>query len=280
MKSKKELSVISLQPNITLHNLEENLHEYKDLFHERLDQIDHIDIICFPEYWNGLRINSSSEKAVIASKEFLKNTALRYSSWIVGGSFIIKENNQFFNRSLIYNSKGEIVGKYDKIRLFGYEKTQDIIPGNSLFTWKIGEFCAGIRICNDLWNLNLVQELINQEIDILFVPALTVVPEKIYTNYGQHIWHNLAFIRAKEGSMVIVVSDTHRSILSDPYWSTGASCIADPSQKFTNEEARGQNMLNKINSGSRGIIWKILNLHELRAQRNYREFVGLLTKEP
>ncbi len=280
MTLEKELSVVSLQPNITLHNLEKNIQEYKRLFQERLDQLDCIDVICFPEYWNGLRINSSSKKSFIDSKEFLKNTALKYSAWVIGGSFLVQENDHNFNRSLIFNPEGKIVGKYDKIRLFGYEKTQDIFPGNALFTWKIGNFRAGIRICNDLWNLNLIQELISEEIDILFVPALTVVPESIYTNYGQYIWHNLAFIRAKEGAMAIIVSDTNRAILSDPYWSTGASCIADPSQKFTNEEPQCQNMLNKIDSGSKGIIWKILNLEELRAQRNYREFVGLLTKEP
>ncbi|MCK5344155.1 MAG: carbon-nitrogen hydrolase family protein [Candidatus Heimdallarchaeota archaeon] len=276
MNLSEELNIVVLQPTITLHNLDNNLDEYRLFFQEKLDKMDQVDVICFPEYWNGLRINSTSETAFSDSVRYLKSIAQKYTTWIVGGSQIVEEKEHFYNRSLIINQRGEIIGKYDKQRLFGYELTQEITPGKSLFTWNIGNFRAGICICNDLWNLNLVQEQISKEIDILFVPVLTVVPEEALTNYGQHIWHNLALIRAKEGAMAIVVSDTAKSIFSDPYWSTGASCIADPSQNFTNQEPRGKNMLKKVNSGGRGVLKKTINLQQLRAQRAYRKTVGLL----
>ncbi|PWI47982.1 hypothetical protein CEE45_08770 [Candidatus Heimdallarchaeota archaeon B3_Heim] len=276
MNLSEELNIVALQPTITLHNLDDNLDNYRLFFQEKLDLMNQIDVICFPEYWNGLRMNSTSETTFSESVQYLKSIAQAYSTWIVGGSQIIEEKEQFYNRSLIIDQRGEIVGKYDKQRLFGYELTQEITPGKSLFIWKMGDFRAGVRICNDLWNLNLVQELISKEIDLLFVPALTVVPEESLTNYGQHIWHNLAFIRAKEGAMAVVVSDTAKSVLSDPYWSTGASCIADPSQNFTNQEPLGMNMLKKIDSGGRGILTKTINLLQLRAQRAYRKTAGLL----
>ncbi len=276
MSLSEELKIVALQPTIALHNLEKNIEEYRLFFQEKLDKMNQVDVICFPEYWNGLRINSTSETAFSDSVQYLKSIAHTYSTWIVGGSQIVNEKNQFYNRSLIINQRGEIIGKYDKQRLFGYELTQEISPGKSLFTWNIGNFRAGVRICNDLWNLDLAQEQITKEIDVLFVPALTVVPEESLTNYGQYIWHNLAFIRAKEGAMAVVVSDTAKSILSDPYWSTGASCIADPSQNFTNQEPYGKNMLKKIDSGGRGVLTKTINLQQLRAQRRYRKTVGLL----
>ncbi|MHA1975570.1 MAG: carbon-nitrogen hydrolase family protein [Candidatus Hodarchaeales archaeon] len=276
MSPSEELVVVTLQPTIQLHDLGKNLNEYKKLFHEELTEINQIDVLCFPEYWNGLRINSITETSFSTSTQFLKDVAKAYTTWIIGGSLIAEGENQFYNRSLIINPKGEIIGKYDKQRLFGFEKTQDLIPGKSLFTWNIGNFHAGIRICNDLWNLNLVQELISREIDILFVPALTVVPEEALTSYGQYIWYNLAVIRAKEGAMVVVVSDTAKSVLSDPYWSTGASCIADPSQKFSNQEPHGANMLTTLDSGNQGIITKKISLQKLREQRTYRKTVGLM----
>ncbi len=276
MNLSDELTIIALQPKILLHNLKKNLEEYKRLFQEKLDIPDQVDVICFPEYWNGLRTNSTSQIAFSESIQFLKDVAKEHSAWIVGGSLISNEKNHFYNRSVIINQKGEIKGTYDKQRLFGYEKTQDITPGSTKFIWEIGNFRMGIRICNDLWNLSLIQEYISKEVDILFVPVLTVVPEKSFTNYGQHIWHNLALIRAKEGAMAVVVSDTAKFVLSDPYWSTGASCIADPSQKFTNQDPRGKNMLEKIDSGNRGVIAKKISLQQLREQRMYRKTVGLL----
>ena len=276
MSSSDEIRVITLQPKIELHNLRKNLKNYNNLIQEKLDKIDNIDIICFPEYWNGLRINSSSDNTFLTSIAFLKDVAQTYSAWIVGGSLITEEENEFYNRSFLINPKGKIIGKYDKNRLFGYEKTQEITSGKSQLKWNVGNFRVGIRICNDLWNLNLTQDLISKEIDICFVPALTVVSEEALTSYGQYIWHNLAFIRAKEGAMAIVVSDTAKSVLSDPYWSTSASCIADPSQKFTNLEPRGKNMLKTIESGGSGIITKTISLRQIQEQRTYRKTVGLL----
>ncbi len=276
MNLAEELSVATLQPMLTLHDLEENLRQYESLFQKEKKLMKQTDVICFPEYWNGLRIGSSSKSNLLDSKEFLKDVAIEYSTWVVGGSQIVQEGNKNYNRSFIFNQNGTIIGEYDKQRLFGYEQTQNITPGKSLFAWRMGNFKAGIRICNDLWKVKLVQELISEEIDILFVPALTVVPEESYTNYGQHIWHNLAFIRAKEGAMAVIVSDIARSVLSDPYWSTGASCIADPSQKFTNLEPRGQNMLLKLDSGRSGILWKTFSLQQLTDQKNYRKIIGLL----
>ncbi len=270
-----KLKLLSLQPEITLHNLDGNLENYQRLLDET-DLNPEIDAICFPEYWNGLRIKSYSNTSYQDSISFLQSIALTYSSWVIGGSQIVKNGKNYLNRSFIINPQGKIIGTYDKHRLFGYELNQNMIAGKKLFHWKLGQFNASICICNDLWNLKNVNRVIENDTDVLFVPTLSVVPKRSDTNYGQYIWHNLAFIRAKEGAMVVVVSDTAKLPLMKPYWSSGASCIIDPSKRFSNQEAKGKHMIKTLESGECGIIFKTISLGEIREQRSYRKEMGLL----
>ena len=279
MTSSDTLNIVSLQPIIELHNLNANLSNYEGLFEEYLTRITQADVICFPEYWNGLRIKSTNRASIQDSEEFLKNLAQSYSCWIIGGSSVVKAGNNYYNRSIIIDDNGHIVGFYDKKRLFGYEKFQDLTPGKGFFFWDLGLFQSTICICNDLWDPLFIQELIQRKIDVIFVPALTVVPEESYTNYGQFIWYNLAFTRAKEGAMAVIVSDTAKAMLSDPFWSTGASCIVDPSKRFINQELTGKNMINKIESGKRGIVSMKISYQSIRDQKDYREAMGLLDSE-
>ena len=270
-----KLKLLSLQPEIELHDLNGNLKNYQRLMDET-DLKPNIDAICFPEYWNGLRINSYSNTSYQDSISFLQSIALTYSCWIIGGSQIVKNGENYLNRSSIINPKGKIIGTYDKHRLFGYELNQNMKAGTKIFHWKLGEYNASICICNDLWNLENVNRIIRRDTDVLFVPTLSVVPKRSDTNYGQYIWHNLAFIRAKEGAMAVIVSDTAKLPLINPFWSCGASCIVDPSKRFSNQDTKGKNMIKKLESGECGIVFKTISLQKIREQRSYRKEVGLM----
>ena len=48
MNLSEELNIVALQPTITLHNLDDNLDNYRLFFQEKLDLMDQIDVICFP----------------------------------------------------------------------------------------------------------------------------------------------------------------------------------------------------------------------------------------
>jgi len=275
MTDASKLKIVSLQPEITLHNLDGNLANYQRLL-DRYDLSPDIDVICFPEYWNGLRLKSYSEKSYEDSISFLQSIAVTYSSYVIGGSQIAKIGEKFHNRSSIINAKGKIIGTYDKQRLFGYELNQNMLAGQDPFHWKLGSFNASICICNDLWSLNIVKRVIENDTDVIFVPTLSVVPKKLDTSYGQYIWHNLAFIRAKEGAMAVVVSDTAELPLIEPFWSCGASSIVDPSKRFSNQETKGKHMISTIESGESGVVLKTILLGEIREQRSYRKMMGLM----
>jgi predicted amidohydrolase len=165
---------------------------------------------------------------------------------------------------------------YDKRHPFGYEKLQEITPGTKNLFWQLDDWKATIQICSDLWNINDYSVLVTEDIDLVFCPILTTIPDQIYTNYGRFMWYNLAVIRAKEAASAIIVSDSAKQPIREPYWCAGASCIVDPSWRFTNEEPIGKNMLSSIPDGSRGIVTVTLDLNKIRQQRQYRKDMGLL----
>lgn len=269
--------VISIQPSIVLHDLEATIQEYQNLLENSLFEKDKRKVICFPEYWNGLRGKNVNSENLDISINYLKTVSKKFGAFIIGGSIVTLKEKNLVNQSTVIAPNGKIIGKYEKQKLFGYEKIQEFAKGSSNFFWNISGFRASIRICNDLWNTQLTQDLIENEIDVLFVPALTVVPDKSFTLYGRYLWHNLALIRAKECAAAVIVSDSAEGPLMQPYWTTGSSIIVDPSQKFTNIEKAGDNMVINLDLGQRGIIRKRIELKDIREQKAYRKEVGLLS---
>jgi predicted amidohydrolase len=273
----RKLEIISLQPKTKLNDLNYNLKNYKRLFEKYSVIFRSAQVICFPEYWNGIRKDFYNQTLFEKSIEFLEELAVSTKKWIIGGSQLIKDQvDTYLNRSHIFDPSGNLVGTYDKRQPFGYEKIQGINAGKKELIWKINDWKAGIRICSDLWNTSDYSSLVTQEIDLLFCPILTTLQDSSYTNYGRFLWHNLAVIRAKEAAAAVIISDTAKQPIREPYWSAGASCLADPSKKFRNQEITGQRILSTIPSGEEGVLSVKLDLHQIREQRQYRKDIGLL----
>ena len=184
--------------------------------------------------------------------------------------------SSFFNRAHVIDPSGYLIGTYEKRHPFGYERIQEISPGNKNLFWKIDDWQATIQICSDLWNTNDYSLVVSKDIDLVFCPILTTIPDQSYTAYGRFMWHNLAVIRAKEAATAVIVSDSAMQPIRDPYWCAGASCIVDPSWRFTNEEPIGKRILSSIPDGNRGVVSETLDLDKIRQQRQYRKDMGLL----
>jgi len=270
------LRITTLQPDLKIDEFNNNLNQYQNLFTEFSTTLNISDVICFPEYWNGMRKGSYTETVHETSLDFLKEVAIHYSTCVIGGSHLVNDEDSYFNRAHIFDPSGHLIGTYDKRHPFGYEQLQEITPGDKDFIWQINDWKATIRICSDLWNINDYSSLINKDFDIIFSPILTTIPDRSFTNYGRFMWHHLAIIRGKEAAAAVIVSDTAMQVIRDPYWSAGASCIVDPSWRFTNEEPIGKNILSSIPDGSKGVVTVTLDLDKIRQQRQYRKDMGLL----
>ena len=100
---------------------------------------------------------------------FLSETAKKHAVWIIGGTIplVADDSNKVRAACLVYNDKGERVGRYDKIHLFDvnvpgtnevYRESDSIEPGteSQVFDTPFGKL--GIAVCYDLrfpvWNRN------------------------------------------------------------------------------------------------------------------------------
>ncbi len=281
MTTHHQLKITALQPSLKLDKLNHNIKQYRHLFDEYTNDIQTSEVLCFPEYWNGLRKGAYSDTLKEKSVDFLKETATSYSVWVIGGSHLVRDlergDERFFNRSHVFDPSGHSIGSYDKRHPFGYEQLQEIIAGDSVLIWQIDDWKVTVQICSDLWNTKDYSSLTTKNIDLVFCPILTTLPDSSYTNYGRFMWHNLAVIRAKEAAAAIIVSDTAMQPIREPYWCAGASCIADPSLRFTNMEAIGHGILSTIPNGGQGVVSVTLDLDRIRDQKQYRKDMGLLS---
>ena len=138
-------------------------------------------LICFPEeFWFGpLDYYSNTKIEEIVSKitpriiNFFQEQAKKYSINIIPGSFIVKENNFYFNQTLIINKKGKIVLTHKKQKLvpFGFEG-ENVTPGNDdLKVVKIDGIKIGVLICRELFYSYPFKELREKGAEIILIPS-------------------------------------------------------------------------------------------------------------
>jgi predicted amidohydrolase len=138
-------------------------------------------LICFPEeFWFGpLDYYPKIKREEIVSRitpqiiNFFQEQAKNYSINIIPGSFIVKENNRYFNQTFIINKKGKIVLTHKKQKLvpFGFEG-ENVTPGkNDLKVVKIDEINVGVLICRELFYPYLFKELREKGVEIIFIPS-------------------------------------------------------------------------------------------------------------
>jgi predicted amidohydrolase len=101
---------------------------------------------------------------------------------IVGGSYAVKENGdskKIFNRSLVADREGKIVGFYDKIHLFdafGVRESDVFTSGENQGLFKLDIGMMGLFICYDTRFPELARTLTALGADFLCVPAAFYSP--------------------------------------------------------------------------------------------------------
>src|SRR5688572_29973461 len=141
-------------------------------------------LVALPEYFAimGLRDNDkvkAREKPGAGPiQDFLSATAHRHGIWLVGGSVPLEASNpeKVRNSSLVYDDKGKLAARYDKIHLFGfemgkerYEEERTIEPGRDVVTVDTPFARLGLSICYDLRFPELYRAM--KAVDIILVPS-------------------------------------------------------------------------------------------------------------
>ena len=185
------------------------------------------DIIVLPEVWTvgwSPKHFQESAEEIKDSKviHFLKEIAVKHDSWIIGGSFITKQDNKFYNTCPVINRKGELVTTYSKNHLFSYygcDEGSFLEVGPSPVMVNIDGIKVGLTICYDIRFPEIYRAYRKAGADILINCAAWGLKKPIP-------WECMTRSRAVE-NQTFMVALTQSGYIENDEWNIGHSRIID-----------------------------------------------------
>lgn len=154
-----------------------------------------------------LKKNSFYQHEHPAIEQFVA-LAAKLRCYILLGSLAVKheQNDKLCNRSILINTKGEIISLYDKIHLYDvtveggetHKESNNFNHGNKAVIAKLPWGKLGMTICYDLRFPNLYRRLALKGATIFTVPSA-------FTHFtGRAHWHILLRARAIENAAYVI----------------------------------------------------------------------------
>ena len=203
------------------------------------------------------QIFSQAESPAIAE---LQKAAATAGIWVHLGSLPVAHETDgamITNRSIIIDSAGTVVARYDKMHLFdvdlatgeSWRESNAYVAGNTpvIVDAPIGPL--GLTICYDLRFSDLFSALSKAGISALAVPAAFTVPT------GRAHWHTLLRARAIEAE-AFVIAAAQSGIHEDGRETYGHSLVVDPWGDVILDMGEGE-----------GLAVVELNLHRIQEVR-------------
>ncbi|MFH1395854.1 MAG: nitrilase-related carbon-nitrogen hydrolase [archaeon] len=143
---------------------------------------DKPSVICLPEnflYFGENKLNeaeSLDSRYISAFQDFARVNGIN----LVLGSVALKTNleDKVTNTSLVIDSRGEIVSRYDKMYLFDVNsngvvmtESDTTIPGSSLGIFTLDNVKIGVGICYDLRYPEYFRALMKEGVEVIFLPS-------------------------------------------------------------------------------------------------------------
>ncbi len=210
------------------------------------------ELICTPEMTNVVDVNAKRlmadlpTEAEAAELTNLATLAAELQVWLLVGSMAFKvADRQACNRSYLFDPRGEIVARYDKLHMFdvdlpggeSYRESKVYRPGERAVVAETPVGRIGLSICYDLRFPHLYRALAQAGAEILAVPAAFT------RQTGERHWHTLLQARAIEtGAFVVAPAQGGRH--EDGRETYGHSLIINPSGRI----------LAELNSADPGIV--------------------------
>jgi deaminated glutathione amidase len=172
-------------------------------------------LAALPENFSFMGLKDADKRAVAETdgrgpaQDFLAATARRLRLWIVGGTVPLAsaEDGRVAAASLVYDSDGVRVARYDKIHLFdvdlpgraeSYRESANVAPGAraALIDTPLGRL--GLSVCYDVRFPELYRHLSAQGAQLFTVPSAFTSPT------GRAHWETLLRARAIENLCYVV----------------------------------------------------------------------------
>mgnify|MGYP001401577165 FL=1 len=214
-------------------NVQGNLHEAARLVAMAAEQ--GAKLVALPEHFAIMGIKDRDKVAVREAEgkgpiqQFLSDTAKKHKIWLVGGSvpLVASVPGKVRNSCLLYDDKGELIARYDKIHLFGldlgnehFHEETTIEPGGEVVVANSPFGRLGLSVCYDLRFPELYRAM--KEVDIILVPsAFTETTGKAHWEalVRTRAIENLAYVLAPaQGGYHVSGRETHgNSMIVDPW---------------------------------------------------------------
>lgn len=223
-----------------------------------------VKLIVLPE--NALFMGSSLQEQVAHAEPFsqgklqesLSKLAKNYSVWLLVGSLPIQDKKSLYSASLLWNSHGECVARYNKIHLFdvslpnveeSYQESAVFSAGQDIVVVETPVGHIGMSICYDIRFPEMYRKMVEMGAEIFAVPAAFTA------HTGEAHWHVLLRARAIENQCYLVAAG-QTGMHSSGRETYGHSCIIDPWGHILDERAEDE-----------GIVVSNIDLHILRQLR-------------
>jgi nitrilase len=161
-------------------------------------------------------------------QQFLSSTAKKMDVWIVAGSIPLQSEtkDKVYNACMVYDNKGKLIARYNKIHLFGlnlgnekYHEESTIVPGSQVVTVDSPFGKIGLSICYDLRFPELYRAM--GEVDLILIPAAFT------ETTGKAHWETLIRARAIE-NLCYVLAPAQGGYHASGRETHGDSMIVDP----------------------------------------------------
>jgi nitrilase len=217
-------------------DLERNLANATQLVEQAVNQ--GAKFVLFPENFalmcpnrNDTFAKAQDLKGPVA--RWLAGESKRHGIWILAGSLPLKPRNKgsrkLTNTSLLFNAKGRLAARYDKIHLFdvlvkgdrAYEESKTFAPGKTMELVRTPWGRLGLTICYDIRFPELYRKLSSAGAEMIAIPAAFA------QKTGEVHWDVLTRARAIENLAYVLAP----AICGSPY--EGRRCygharIVDP----------------------------------------------------
>lgn len=185
---------------------------------------------------------------------FLKTVARKMKIHIVGG-FIERSNGEFFDTTVVVNTKGEIVGSYRRMSLW-MDEMNDLSRGEELCIVDLPIGRAGLLVSRDLTIPEMARSLAFEGVEILLICG--ALDDHAY-------WEVFCRSRALENACFVVAAN--RVGIEKGLCYCGHSMVVDPegcvlSDSESREEARVAELDPGTMEDERTNYWQIVELEE------------------
>ncbi len=172
-------------------------------------------LAALPENFSFMGLRDADKRAVAETdgqgtvQDFLSATARRLRLWIIGGTvpLVAASDGRVAAASLVYDSDGVRVARYDKIHLFDvdlpgrtetYRESAHVAPGSRAALLDTPAGRVGLSVCYDVRFPELYRQLSAAGAQLLSVPSAFTSPT------GRAHWETLLRARAIENLSYVV----------------------------------------------------------------------------